>query len=65
MALPTLRSRLEGCGELRPAIERVGAFAGLDLDVFGDDCDVLCLGEARDGFALGFNSEARAVLLHC
>jgi hypothetical protein len=50
---------------LGPPVERIGAFAGFHLDVFGDDLQCCRLGEARDGGALGFNAEARALLLLC
>ena len=39
----------QGGGELRPAVERVGALAGLGLDELGDDREALGFGEARDG----------------
>ena len=50
---------------MRPAVERVRAFAGLGLDELGDDRETFRLGEALDGRALRFNPEARALLLFC
>ena len=50
-------------GELRPAVERVGALAGLGLDVLGDDGDALGFGEPRDRRALRFDPEPGALLL--
>ena len=50
-------------GELRAAIERVGALARLDLDELGDDLEPLGLGEPGDGGALGVNAEPGAALL--
>ena len=41
-------------GENRPAIERIGALARLDLDMLGDQIDPLRLGETLNGGALGF-----------
>ena len=43
---------IEGGGELRPAIERIGALSGLHLDEFLEEGDALGLGEAGDGCAL-------------
>ncbi len=40
-------------GELRAAIERFGAPARLDLNELGDDLELLGLGKADDGGALG------------
>ena len=42
----------QGGGELRAAIEGVGALARLDLDMLGDDLKALGVGEAGDGLAL-------------
>jgi hypothetical protein len=50
---------------LRPAIERIRAFARLGLDVLGDDLEVLGFGEAGDRRALCLDPEARALLLPC
>lgn len=44
-------------GELRAAIEGVGALAGLDLGERGGDLEALGGGEAGDGFALGVEPE--------
>jgi hypothetical protein len=41
-------------GENRPAVERIGALARLDLDMLGDQIDSLRLGEALNGGALSF-----------
>ena len=49
-------------GKLRPAVERVGAFAGFGLDVFADDREALGFGKPGDGGPLGFDPEARALL---
>jgi hypothetical protein len=43
--------------QLRPAIERVGALAGLRLDVFGDALELLGFGELGDGGALRLDPE--------
>ena len=59
------RARSQGGSEAWPAIERVGTFAGFDLDVFRDDLDSLGFGEARDCGSLGFDAETRALLLLC
>ncbi len=40
----------QGGGELRAAVERVGALARLDLRELGGDLEALGLGEAGDGF---------------
>ena len=58
-----LRGCRQGRGKLRPPIERIGAFAGFGLDKFPDDCDPLGFAEAGDGGALGFDAQARAMLL--
>jgi hypothetical protein len=50
----TVPARLgESGGELRAALDRVRAFAGLDLDEFADDLVTLGGGETGDGRALG------------
>ena len=38
--------------ELRAAVERVGTFAGLDLDELSGDLEALALGEPGNGGAL-------------
>jgi hypothetical protein len=48
----------EGSCELGPAIERVVALAGFNLDILGLDLRALALGEGRDGGALGFEPQA-------
>jgi hypothetical protein len=55
----------EGGCELRAAVERVGAFAGLRLDELGDDGEAFSFGEPGDRRALRFDPEARALLLLC
>src|SRR5258706_15557420 len=49
--------------ELRPAVHRVRALAGLHLDELSDDLEALCLGEVVQGSPLGLNAQARAALL--
>ncbi len=39
----------ECCSQLRPAVERIGSFARLDLGELGCNGDALALGEAADG----------------
>jgi hypothetical protein len=46
----------EGGGELRTAVERVRAFAGLSFNELRDDREPLGLGEAGDGGALRLRS---------
>jgi hypothetical protein len=41
----------EGGGELRAAFDCVGALAGVDLNMFGDDLEALRGGEAGDRLA--------------
>jgi hypothetical protein len=53
-----------GC-ELWPAVERVGALAGLGLDELGDDRDPLDFGEPLDRRALRLDPEPGALLLPC
>ena len=53
----------QGGGELRAAVERVGALARLDLSELGGDLEALGLGEAGDGGALSVNAKPRAALL--
>ena len=50
------------CGELWPAIERIRAFAALDLDELLEEGDALGFGKAGDGGSLGFDAEAGAAL---
>jgi len=52
----------ERIGEFRPAVQGVGALAGLDLRALGDDLDALDLGEAADGFLLGLDPQPGAAL---
>jgi hypothetical protein len=51
--LPISASFGQGGAELRATIERVRALPRLDLDMLGDDIEVLGLGEPGDGGALG------------
>ena len=62
LALGLLR-RLQRGLQLRPAVERIGALAGLDLGELGDDLEAFGLGEGGDGLALRFEAEAGAALL--
>jgi hypothetical protein len=55
--------RGEGGCELRPAIERVCAFAGLGLNVLGDDGELLGLGKPGDRRVLRLDPKPRALLL--
>jgi hypothetical protein len=50
------------CGELRPTIESISAFAGFDLHELANDLKIFCLGKPGDGVALGFDAEARSTL---
>src|SRR3954453_15889889 len=45
-------------GELRPALQRVRALAGFDLDEFGVDLVALAATEAGDGLALSLDAQA-------
>jgi hypothetical protein len=54
--------RCQGGGELRPAIKGISALPCFSPDIFADDRETFGLGKARDGGALGFDPEARAVL---
>ena len=49
-------------GELRPALERVGALAGLDLDVLGDQLEALGLANLAIGRSLRLQAEAAPAL---
>ena len=53
--------RLQRRLQLRPAVERVSALAGLDLGELGDDLEALGGGERGDG-ALPFEAETRTAL---
>src|SRR5262249_26286009 len=50
-------------GKPRPAIKRVGAFAGLDLGKFGGDGKALATGKLRVRRTLRLKAEAGAALL--
>ena len=60
---PDLLGRPQRGLQLRPPVERIAAFAGLDLGELGDDLETFGLGKADDSLALGFEAEARAALL--
>ena len=49
---------LERRRELRPAVERVDAFARFDLDALVDNREALGLSESCDGFTLRLDAEA-------
>jgi hypothetical protein len=53
----------QGGGQDRPAIQGVGALAGFDLDVLGQDGHTLGGGEGGDGGPLRFDAEAALALL--
>ena len=53
------------CGELRAAVERVGALAGLDLGELVKDGDALGFGKAGDRGSLGLDAQARSTLPLC
>jgi hypothetical protein len=50
---------LERRGELRTAIERIGALAGFHLDALIDNAITLGVGEAANRLALRLDAEAR------
>ena len=50
---------------MRPATERIGAFAGLDLDEGLDKVEALGFGETGEGYLLCLQAEAGATLLTC
>ena len=56
-ALRLARCGQRGC-QLRSAIERIGALAGLDLGELVQDGDALGFGEAGDCGSLGFDAQA-------
>ena len=62
-AFPVPAGLGERNGELRAALDRIGALAGFDLDELGDDIVTLGGGETGDGGALGIDPETRAALL--
>jgi hypothetical protein len=49
--------------KLRAALKGVRTLAGFDLDELGHQLEAFALNEPGDGFALGFEGEARAALL--
>src|SRR5262245_39417952 len=49
-------------GQLRATVERIRAFAGLDLDMLANHLDTLGLGEAPDGGSLRFDTESALAL---
>ena len=60
LAFAGLRQRR---GELRPAVQGVGALAGLDLDKLADHLATLGGSEPGNGIALGFDAQAALTLL--
>ena len=62
-AFPVPAGLGERGGELRAALDRVGALAGLDLDEIADDLVTLGGGETGDRGALGIDPETGAALL--
>ena len=52
----------QGCRELRPALQRIGALAGFDLDELVSDGETLALAELGDGTTLRFQAQAGASL---
>lgn len=57
-----LLRRRQSSRELRPALQRIGAFAGLDLDILTRDCETFALAELGDGTTLRFEAQAGAAL---
>ena len=55
----------EGCCELGATVERVMAFAGLDLDILGGDGRTFLAGERLDRGALGLDPKPLGALLGC
>ena len=60
---PELARPVQGQAQLRPEIERIGALARFDLDMFGCDDKPFARGEAGNGLALRLDAEARPALL--
>ena len=58
-----LLGRLQRRLQLRPALERVGALAGLDLGELADDLEAFRRGKGCNGLALSLEPEAGAALL--
>jgi hypothetical protein len=52
----------KGAGKLRPAVQRIGAFAGFNFGELVEDRDALGFGEAGNGGTLGFEAKARTTL---
>ena len=52
----------QGCRELWPALQRIGAFASLDLDELARDSETLALAELDDRPTLRFQAQAGAPL---
>jgi hypothetical protein len=53
----------ERSGKFRAAVQRIGAFAGLDLDVLADEIDSFGLGKPLNGRSLCINAEPAFALL--
>src|SRR5262245_64400111 len=51
--------------QLRPTVERIGTLPCFGFDKLADNGQSFGFGKARDRCALGFNAEARALLLLC
>ncbi len=49
----------------RPAVERIRAPAGFDLDKFRDDFEAFSFSELREPFALRLDTKAGSGLLAC
>jgi hypothetical protein len=57
-----LACRRKCCGELRSAIERIGALAAFDLRELRQDGYAFGYGETRHGCSLGFQPQTRPPL---
>ena len=57
-----LPGRCQCCLKLRPPLQRIGALAGLNLNVFAQGLYPFGLSEMSQRLSLGFNSKARASL---
>ena len=59
----TLAGTGQGLGQLRPAVQRIGAFAGFHLHHLGHHLAAFGGGKAGNGFALRFDAQAALALL--